>query len=118
MGQNHINTSTSNRKNAFAVNFAIWNERTEKSNKDAKIGSKIQPNTATIALVFNWPATTICKLVSTFPIPVSVYHLLTAICDGRLLLSQVQLLSFIPCAKSVTLSIKPFEDTKDILIYK
>lgn len=53
-----------------------------------------------------------------FPVSVSVHHHLAPICGGRPPLSQVQILSRVPCAKSVALSLKPFKDTQDVSMYE
>lgn len=84
IGPNNINVSRSGRENAFAVDSIIENEGIEKSNRDAKVDLKVQPNTTTTTLVFYCLTTTMGMLMSTFFVFVSVYYPLAPIYDSRL----------------------------------
>ena len=83
---------------------------------DAKVGSEVQPITMIMAPVSYWSATTIGTLAS--PIVVSICRQPALVCDARPLLSQAQLLSHATRTESVALSVKPFKDIQDILLYE
>ncbi len=100
------------------VDSAVGNKKTGESNKDAKVGLEIQPNSATTALVSHWLTTATGTLVPVSLIPVSVYRLLASVCSGRPPLSQVQLPSHVPRAKSIALSVKLFKDIQDVSMYE
>ncbi len=89
MGPNNVNAGRSDRENVVVMDFTIRNKRIRKSNKNAKVGSKVQPNIVITALVFYWPTTTTDILVLVFSIFVSVCHPLILVCGGRPLFSQV-----------------------------
>lgn len=65
------------------MDFAIGNEGTGESNGDAKVGLKVKPNIATMALVSYWLTTTTDTLVPTFLVPISVCRLLIFIYSSR-----------------------------------
>ena len=101
-----------------AIDSAIGNKKTKKSNRDTKVDLEVQPNTATTALASHWPTTTTSTLMSAFLVSVSVCRPLTRISSGKLLLFRIQLPSCIPCAESMILSVKLFKDIQDILMYE
>lgn len=51
MGLNNANAGRIGGKNAVIVDSVTKNKGTEESNEDAKVGSEIESNTATMALV-------------------------------------------------------------------
>ncbi len=118
MGSNDANAGGSGGKNAVAVDSVVGNKETRELNGDAKVGLEIQSNSATIAPVSHRLTTATGTLVPASPVPVFVCHPLALVYDGRPPLSRVQLSSLVPCAESVTLSVKPFEDTQDVSMYE
>ncbi len=71
-----------------------------------------------MAPVSHWPTTAIGMLVPISPVHVSVCRPFAPVCGGRPLLSLVQLPFRMPRAESVSLSVKPFEDTQDVSMYE
>lgn len=114
----NANTGESDGENMVAIDSAIENKGTGKSNGVAKVGLEVHLNTATTARVFYQSITITDMLLSTSSISVSVCHQLAHICDRRSPLFQIQLPSCMSCAESMALSIKFFKNTQDISMYK
>lgn len=110
IGPNNANIDKSVGENVVAIDSIIGNKETEESNEDIKVGLPVQPNIAIIALAFYGSTTAKSILVSTSPVFVSVCHPLAPVCSSKPLLTRVQLLSRVPRAISVVLSVKLFED--------
>lgn len=89
MGPNNADAGGSGGENAVAVDSAIGNEGTGESNGDAKVGSEVQPNTATTAPVSHRPTTATSMLVPASPVSVSVRRQLASVCGGKPPLSRV-----------------------------
>lgn len=115
---NNVNIGGSSRKNIVAVNSAVENEGTKESNRNIKVGLKVQPNMTTTASTSHWLTTATNTLVSVFFIVIFVCCQLASICSSKTLLSWVLIPFCMPCAKSIALSVKAFKNTQNLLIYE
>ena len=84
---NNVNIGGSSRKNIVAVNSAVENEGTKESNRNIKVGLKVQPNMTTTASTSHWLTTATNTLVSVFFIVIFVCCQLASICSSKTLLS-------------------------------